>query len=92
MRNATICNLFVTEHNLEYVTHVLADLPVVVKKISAIYRVQVTVDYVGVKESYYELNYFDALEQDVFYVRVPISSVIRSTIFSKEITPDDFND
>ena len=90
MRNATICNLFVTEHNLEYVTHLLSDMSVVVKKISAIDRVQVTVDYVGVREDYYELNFFDALEQDVFYVRVPEAAVIRSTIFSKEIAPDDF--
>lgn len=90
MRNATICNLFVTEHNLEYVTKLLSDLPVVVKKVSAIYRVQVTVDYVGFCEDYYEFNYFDTLERDVFYVRVPESAVIRSTIFSKEIEPDDF--
>lgn len=90
MRNHTIVNLFVMPDNLEYITSQLKDLPVVAKKIGSSFRVQFTCDYVGMRQTYMEIFYYDKEEMDHYYVKLGTDTIFRMTIFAKDITPDDY--
>ena len=91
MRNTTICNLFVVEKNLETVTQILSEFPVVVKKLVNYYRIQLECDYVGIKGHMIEINYYDKYEKDYYSIIMNSELIYRFTVFGRELTPDDFS-
>lgn len=92
MKNNTILNMFVREEHLEDVVSLLVDYPVVVKKIGSVYRVQLSCYYVGFKGHLIEINYYDQIERDYYYIKINSLWLLRVSAFAKELSPDDFEE